>query len=175
MLGICCLLPDLLMGSVPNGTGLSPISRIGQGWSLRAVRSVVPIGHPSTCDHVAWIHPTSKAGGFHFHPESCRTLFRTAWKAIPANSGLIPCHSGLSLSDKLLRREITHIPFNYIPVRTVQAQRLAGMAVKLHMRQRLKPCPFLTKSLPTGIRAIFPTVVSFKGFSSQRPADVGDT
>ena len=68
--------------------------RNGQGWSLRAVRSAVPIHHPSTCDHVAWIHPTWKAGGFHFHPESCRTLFRTAWKAIPAIAGLIPCHSG---------------------------------------------------------------------------------
>ncbi len=35
---------------------------------------------------------------------------------------------------ELLRREITHIPFHHIPVRTVQAKRLTGMAVKLHMR-----------------------------------------
>jgi hypothetical protein len=51
------------------------------------------------------MYPAWKAECFHFHLGSCRTLFRTAWnrseaeiangKAIPADSGLIPCHSGL--------------------------------------------------------------------------------
>ena len=96
--------------SVTNGTGLILISRSGQGRPLRAVRSVGSIHHPQTSHPKARLHPSWKAGGFHFHTESCRTPFRTALnrseaeiangRAIPANSGFIPCHSHLSHSQR---------------------------------------------------------------------------
>ncbi len=56
---------------------------------------------------------------------------------------------------ELLRREITHIPFHHIPIGAVQAQRLAGLAVELHMRHGLKPFPLQSKRLSTRSRADF--------------------
>jgi hypothetical protein len=55
------------------------------------------IDHPPASDPDPCFEPAWKAGGFRFDPGSCRTFLRTAWKAIPAKPGLIPCHSGQAL------------------------------------------------------------------------------
>lgn len=63
------------------------------------------------------------------HQQSSRQLRRA-----PGNSASQQIHA-----FEPFPREIRHIPFHHIPVRTVQAKRLKGMVVKLHMRQGLKP------------------------------------
>ena len=57
-----------------------------QGWSL-AVRIVDTPTHPQTTRPRTRYDRAWRAGRFHFHPVSCRTIPRTVWKTIPAAGG----------------------------------------------------------------------------------------